>query len=309
MLKSVGFFMPGKENYIKKALSVKEQIKLLESRGMIIDDCYKAELFLTFVNYYRFSAYTLHYEIPSTDGVRSHSFPPGVKLSTIINLYEFDHKLRLHFTKALESIEIAFRTVLCHHMSLKYGSHWYEDKNLFFDSSHHKEFLNRLKYEISKKDSEAFIKHYSDKYATPKRPPAWMIIEIISLGASSKLYNNLNFRKDQKSISRQFNIPFDVCGSWMHSLTTLRNTCAHHSRLWNRHFAFTPAIPNSLRQEWNNTDKLYDHIWIIKELLKVIHRDSGWLKNLKFMLMEERAIDKSKMGFSDLWNSNQIWDD
>ena len=310
MLKSVGFFMSGKESYNKKALSVQEQIELLESRGVIIDDYEKAESFFTFVNYYRFSAYTLSFEIFSDDGLRTHSFREDIKLSTIINLYEFDHKLRFHFTKALESVEIGFKAVLCSHMALKYGSHWHEDKSVFIDAKQHKEFLRTLKFELSRKtDTETFLKHYTDKYDTPENPPSWMIIEVISLGATSKLFDNLNFRKDQKQISKNLDIPPEVCGSWMHSLTTLRNVCAHHSRLWNRHFPFTPAIPNRLKEEWTNTDKLYDHIWILKNLLKVIHQDAEWLNNLKILLQDATEVNKSKMGFETEWNSDSIWDD
>jgi len=29
----------------------------------------------------------------------------------------------------------------------------------------------------------------------------------------------------------------------MHHLSTLRNLCAHHSRLWNREFTFTFKLP------------------------------------------------------------------
>ena len=308
MLKSVGFFMPEKENYIKKALSVEEQIELLESRGVIIDNHSEAKLFLTFINYYRFSAYTLNFETPSSDGVRTHKFLPEVNFTEIRELYEFDHELRLHFIKALESIEIAFKTVLCSYMALKYGPHWHENSDLFFDIKQHTDFLRTLKYEISRKTkTEAFIKHYSDKYSTPERPPAWMIIEIISIGATSKLFDNLKFRKDQKRISKYFKIHPDVCGSWMHSLTTLRNICAHHSRLWNRRFPFTPAIPNALKPEWSNTDKLYDYIWIIKELLLVIHQDSAWLDTLKYLFRERKTINNLKMGFSDAWESDAVW--
>jgi len=210
----------------------------------------------------------------------------------------------------LESVEIGFKAVICGHMALKYGSHWHEDRDYFFNTKEHREFLKRLKFELSsKQETETFLKHYTDKYDTPERPPSWMIFEIISLGATSKLFDNLKFRKDQKRISSNLEIPPEVCGSWLHSLTTLRNTCAHHSRLWNRHFPFTAAIPNRLKEQWANTDKLYDYIWILKNLLKAIHRDSEWLNNLKILLQEGTEVDKARMGFGTDWNSDSIWDD
>jgi len=55
MLKAAGFFMPEKENYAKPALTLEQQINLLEERRLTIGNRVKAESFLAFVSYYRFS--------------------------------------------------------------------------------------------------------------------------------------------------------------------------------------------------------------------------------------------------------------
>jgi abortive infection bacteriophage resistance protein len=47
----------GRILYSKKALSIAEQLALLESRGVIIEDKAFAQHVLSTVTYYRFSAY------------------------------------------------------------------------------------------------------------------------------------------------------------------------------------------------------------------------------------------------------------
>jgi len=48
-----GFFLSGKTSYSKPALSLKDQVELIQSRGLIIDDPAKAEHYLRYIGYYR----------------------------------------------------------------------------------------------------------------------------------------------------------------------------------------------------------------------------------------------------------------
>ena len=50
--------------------------------------------------------------------------------------------------------------------------------------------LKGIKGEI-KCSNEDFIKHYYSKYDNPPLPPAWMTLEVLSLGTLSKLYQLL----------------------------------------------------------------------------------------------------------------------
>ena len=66
----------------KPVLTVEEQLKLLESRGLIIPDKDKASLFLNFINYYRFSGYTICFE-NIVNGKRNHSFLDGTTFENV----------------------------------------------------------------------------------------------------------------------------------------------------------------------------------------------------------------------------------
>ena len=54
--------------YTKPALTFEEQIALLKSRGLVIDDEQRATRHLSNVSYYRMSAYMLSFKKFDTDG-------------------------------------------------------------------------------------------------------------------------------------------------------------------------------------------------------------------------------------------------
>ncbi|WP_420870571.1 Abi family protein [Legionella sainthelensi] len=57
--------------------------------------------------------------------------------------------------------------------------------------------------------------------------PSWMIVELLPIGTWSILYTNLKYRSDKKNISDTFKLSPIECGSCLHTLTYIRNLCAH----------------------------------------------------------------------------------
>lgn len=68
-----------------------------------------------------------------------------------------------------------------------------------------------------------------------------MCFELLTIGELSNLYRGLVRKEDKKRIIAQFDLHETVFTSWLHSLTYVRNICAHHSRLWNKDLAVEPA--------------------------------------------------------------------
>lgn len=116
MLKSVGFLFCSMK-YAKPALSIADQIKLVESRGLTIADRAKAERFLSNVSYYRLSGYMYPFKDLATD-----KFTGNITFDEIADLYLFDRDLRLLIFDAIETVEIAFRTQLIYQPSLAGGA-------------------------------------------------------------------------------------------------------------------------------------------------------------------------------------------
>jgi abortive infection bacteriophage resistance protein len=295
--------------YTKKALSIEQQIDLLKSRGLIIDDVQKARHSLSQISYYRLRAYTYPFQNNNT---QDHNFTRVLKFSEIIDLYVFDRKLRLFIFDAIEKIEIALRTKIIYEFSLSYGSHWYEDENLYRNRNFFEKNLISIRKEINH-SNEIFIDHYKKKYSEPEYPPSWMSIEVISIGSLSKLYSNLKSGQEKKRIAKSFGLPTHIfLESWMHSFASLRNFCAHHSRIWNRRFTIKPKLPNNTQYDFIkdksiNINKLYAQLCCIKYFVQIIDPSNSFSTDLKELLNTCSLIDMKEMGFPPNWKDEKIW--
>ena len=296
--------------YKKPPLPLNDQIALLESRGLIVPDKARATHYLSNISYYRLRAYMMPFQIPDDP---HHAFKPGTTFSHVLDLYIFDRELRLLMLDAIERIEVAFRTQIIYQYALSFGSHWYENANLFRDKIYHERHLSKLDDELSR-SNEVFIQHYYGKYSYPVRPPAWMALEITTMGLLSKFFQTLQLSKEKKNISRHFKVshPF-ILESWIHSLSYARNICAHHSRLWNRTLTIKPKLPNRTTEPWlaSNTyisdKKFYALLCCTYYLLKVINPDTSFKNNLKDLINKYPMADVSQMGFTVDWEAEPLW--
>lgn len=67
----------------------------------------------------------------------------------------------------------------------------------------------------------------------------------MSLGQLSRWYDNLKPMPTRRAIADVYGVDEKVLGSWLRHISLVCNTCAHHSRLWNREFTITPRLPRS----------------------------------------------------------------
>ncbi|MEI8390606.1 MAG: Abi family protein [bacterium] len=285
------------KKFDKKSLDYSEQIELLKTRGLIIENEQEAINFLKYTNYYRLSSYMRHYQINS-----NHEFKEETTFNDIKNLYCFDRELKYLTFKYIKQIEIAVRAVFSHNMTTNYGSHWFYYDKCFYNSNDQQAFLGIIKNEIKYNDKykETFIKYYYQKYNEPDLPPFWMAIEVFSIGNLSKALSKIK-DNDGKQIAKIFNIPFNLLKSWLHSLTTVRNIAAHHSRLWNRKFTIAPKkhFNFSYHTEYNQ-NSFYAHAIIIEFLLKQITPDNQWKSLLKELFIKYK-VDPINLGFPAEW--------
>jgi abortive infection bacteriophage resistance protein len=78
-------------NFSKPAISISNQIELLESRGLNFSDKPFAAHFLQHVSYYRLAGYWW----PMQSDKVNHLFKEGSDFSNVVDLYNFDRELRL----------------------------------------------------------------------------------------------------------------------------------------------------------------------------------------------------------------------
>lgn len=296
-----------KISYNKKALTASEQVELLKSRGLVVEDEKLAIHTLTHINYYRLSAYIY----PFFKDKENHLFKERVTFQDILDVYNFDRELRLLLLDAIERIEVSIRTNIIYVLSLKYGSFWLSDKDIFYNESRYRGNVEKLKEELSRSD-EKFLKHYFSKYSEDI-PPAWISLEIASFGIVSLLFKNLKSTKDMKEISNRYGLNHITFTSWLHSLTYVRNLCAHHSRVWNRELGIPPSVPKNIGGVWLNksesykNDRVFYIIAILIYFLDVLNHPNEFIEKLHKLINDYPIIDLAAMGFPKNWKEEEIF--
>ena len=312
------FFLPNHEvrgTYAKASKSAEDLIPMLESRGLEIPDGTLAIRWLQKVGYYRLSGYGLQLRARDESGKLTDDFHPGTRFEQLIELYEFDRHLRLHVLDAIERIEVAFRSRFNDTMAERHGPHWFMDPGRFSDKRddktgallfNHDEFLAKA-YEEARRNKESLsIRHYFKSYADPPLPPCWMLGEVLTMGTWSKAFGMLADRADQKPVAEFFRASPPELTSWIHALTNLRNTCAHHSRLWDRRFVTCPSKKGNLKGVIDANDRLYAQLATALYCLWSVEPQSHWLENLKRLLADSPTVPLGPMGFPGDWETRLL---
>lgn len=296
--------------YNKPAISIADQIQLLETRGLFINDRTDAEHFLSQVSYYRLAAYWW----PLQSDTIQHEFKIGADFDTVIQYYNFDRELRLIVFNMIERIEIGIRTQLIYHLSFNRQDPWWFEKVAYFkDPQHWQDHLKAIKDEV-KRSKEVFIENHNRKYGNDSRcPPSWKSLEIVSLGLLSKMYRNIRDSvPEKKKIAHNLRTKHpSILGSWLMAITVVRNICAHHSRLWNRSLTW-PMMPNQLPLPWVDVTavppkKLYATICCMQYLLQSISPENRFRLRFEHLFADYPNINIQTMGFTPDWNQQPLW--
>jgi abortive infection bacteriophage resistance protein len=292
-------------HYTKPPLSIPQQIERITSRGLIIVEHAKAAEFLENVNYYRLSAFFIPFQ------TEKDRFVSGATFENVINLYRFDQNLRTTLFKALEIVEVSFRTRITLHLSLKYGAFAHAAAGNFANSFNHAQWYDSVKKEISR-SKETFVDHYRQKYVHSPDFPLWMLIEACSFGSLSLLYAGMK-NEDKQVIAEAFGIHRTVLKSWLHTMVYIRNSCAHHARLWNREIAIKPEFPDSNKAFAElriiQKHKIFSALSIIHYCLRIITIEHSLRIDLEG-LFKTFSFDRFRAaGFPPDWKSFSLWKD
>jgi abortive infection bacteriophage resistance protein len=294
----------------KPAVSVPDQVELLTRRGMTVGDEAQAQHYLNFISYYRLRAYWLPFEVPAANN-GDHAFLDGTTFEDVLTLYIFDRELRLLVLDAIERVEVALRAQWAHHMAMTHGPHGYLEQGHYSVIRHHAKDVTALEKEFNRSE-DTFAIHYRDKYTSPKLPPVWMAAEVMSFGLLSKFYGNLRTRADRKAIADPFALDEAVVTSFAHHISTVRNICAHHGRLWNKRFTVTmttPRFPAKLPVAMRDADPRYLHNTLVTldYLLALIAPGNEWKQRLVALIDGCPLADPASMGFPTDWRVRSVW--
>lgn len=323
----------------KPAIDIAGQLALLKHRGLHILDEAKAHCFLEAVSFFRLTPYMRPFQV-SDDA--EHGFKLGTRLRDLTRLYDFDRRLRLLVIDAIERIEVAARAAISNHMSPKHGAHWYLERELFQDSYRHQALLDsiRSKQDKARQDhqreclridaskalderkaqlkslraKESYARHYALTYDTPDLMPAWAAMEEITLGDLSHLFKGLARDADRKAIARRLRLPGPLLQSWLHTLTTIRNICAHHARLWNRELGIRPELPKTATFAWplhlqqaGPHARVFTVLCILNLLMRQVSPHTSWDRRLHDLLADFPETNLHAMGFPANWQKDPFW--
>lgn len=299
---------PGKVSFTKPWRSWKDQISVLQLRGLAIPNPAEAEAFLAHVNYYRFSGYCLAFE------TARHAFVPGTTFDQIRATYEFDWTLRDLLTEAVEIVEVDIRTAVAYHFGQQYGAFGHTNAHNFHITFTHPEWLSKLRQEASR-SSEQFVKHFKKTYAEFPNLPVWIVTEVMSFGSLSLMFEGM-LLSDQMTISRRYGLHHSVLESWLHHMVYVRNCCAHHARVWDRSAKIRPKTPSD--PAWSavsppSNDRLFITLLMLRYMLRrcqaVATIGTQWKSRVEQHFASAPPAPNSlvHMGFPNNWTSHPLW--
>ncbi len=293
--------------------TVHEQIKLLKSRQLKIENINSALKILENNNYYYLiNGYkNLFIDFSSN----TEKYIDGTTIEEIYDLYEFDRKIRIIFLEYILLIERKIDTYIAYEFSKEHGYKDYLLPDNFDYNKKNKKIVDKLLKDINLeishqyKNSNKMIKHYIDTY---NYIPLWVLIRILSFGKVSKFYSIMK-QKEKNKISKKFNIKSEILKIYLTNLGEIRNICAHDEKLYDVSLRFKISSNNyhsilkieKLKGNYKNSvQDLFSIVLILKimlekeqfnqfykSIIKNIQELKKKINNIEFM----KILDK--MGF------------
>lgn len=259
----------------EKATTVDDQIEKLVSRGMVMDlGIEKAKEVLLDIGYYRLGFYWNPFEID-----QEHNLKEDTKFSDVIKLYYLDSDLKHILSKALNRIEINFKTKLIYFVSNHYDEDpiWFANKKIVKSY-----FVKGFPYIYNEKfiQNNKPIKKHHNKHSNDIYAPAWKTLEFLTFGSVIKLYLSLYNKELQKTIAQVYDIKsLSVFENYLSTILFIRNICAHSDLLFDSNTPKGIKSTPLLNIEDNKRHCLSSSIKVIQLFLSKISKNRG--KELK----------------------------
>lgn len=225
-----------------------EQIDILKSRGLIIDDYDLAKDILFRENYFFINGYRHIFAGETRD-----QFIKGTTFDELYATFTFDRNLRNIMFKYLLIIENNIKSIISYQMSKKYGfkdKDYLNPKNFTQDTikiRQVKDITSKMRRQIRLNGTKhSATMHYLNNYGYV---PMWILVKVLSFGLVSELYSILKY-DDQLDIANFYNLDIETMMSYLPILANFRNLCAHEDILYDHRTQ--KMIPDSKYHELLN---------------------------------------------------------
>lgn len=272
---------------------------------MIFPDEAVALAYIQNVGAFRLKAYWYDRQDPV-----SKQFVHGTSFNAIIEMYEFDRRLRASSFYAIDRLEIAIRSTIANQLALRHGPHWYLDSRIFKPNSkwQYGTMLKKIEDEVGRASGRAYIASYNARYDDPYIAHSWAITECVTFGFWSRTYEILRDPNDKKAISKKFGIDTtEVFVSWLHSLTYFRNLIAHHEKLLNITLSISASSYKTKGIKLSQGRSVYAAATIINYLCQQTGLPSRWKNDLEDIFTAFPNVDIAQLGFPNDWKDRAGW--
>lgn len=206
--------------------TLEEQLDILKTKGLIIDDEEYAKEILLRENYFFINGYRILLMNSNTDK----TFVVGSTFRELHHIFMFDRNIRNILFKNLLIIENQLKSIISYQLSKKYG---YRDKDylspkIFTNdrakARRVKDVIDKMKRQIRVNGAHHMATmHYMNNYGYI---PLWVLVKVLSFGIVCELYLILK-PEDQVEIADTLNISTTHLESFLPILANYRNLCAH----------------------------------------------------------------------------------
>ncbi len=239
----------------KKFRSLGEQIQILKSKGLVIDDEEKAKDILFRENYFFISGYR-HLFMRT---YKEKKFLAGTTFDELYSMFVFDRRIRNIMFKNILIIENNIKSIISYQLSKKYGfkeKDYLNSRNFNQDSLKSRQVhdvLNKMRRQIKINGSQhSATLHYISNYGYI---PLWVLVKVLSFGIVAEFYNILK-TDDQYSIAQVYGIDSESLQIYLALLSNYRNLCAHEDILYDHRTQ--RSIPDTVYHYKLDIDKTDD---------------------------------------------------
>ena len=233
---------------------------LIEEKGLEVADPDALKAFVARTNYCRFLGYAREFQIDPRYG--DDRFISGTTFDSIREIMSADSRMRELLLSQLSVVEIAIRSMVAHEYGRIYGERafyldidFYNTSTNFYDdravsiiggilSDLERDKSNMVsRYANSDIDGSGFENRLL-RYANV---PIWVAVEVMSFGRISNLITYVKDVSPVKEVAMYYGLQWAPFASVVHSLSVLRNLCAHHRQLWNRRMGIPCPVQKKLK--------------------------------------------------------------
>ena len=175
----------------KEFKTLDEQIEILKSRGLVINDIDKTKELLLRENYFFINGYRHIFMKNHKDSL----FIPGTTFEELYAVFQFDRSFRNVLFKNLLIVENNLKSIIAYKLSKKYGireKDYLKPSNFSQDIKKVRQVndvLNKIKRQIKLNGRQhSATLHYISNYGYV---PLWILVKLLSFGMINVLYSIL----------------------------------------------------------------------------------------------------------------------